>query len=149
MVITPAFRAALIALIQTTSDLKQVADNLRVYLVNQVFTPEQVLLFGDVTTATFTGGAFKMAELGNPDVYTDPTTGIQYLQLKDPVGGWSWICTAAPVAPESIYGFIVTTKDTLKVLGAFRFVVTVVITLVGDAVHLGQVRYVPAAILLS
>lgn len=146
--INQAMRDLLIALWSANPPLSQVADKLRVYLINQVFTPSAVLVPGDVTTAAFTGGAFKEAGLGDPNVITDPTSGIQYLQLLDPAGGFTWIATVAPGAPETIYGYMITDHANAAVYGCERFAANVVITNVGDGVQLGQVRYqIPLTIL--
>lgn len=148
MLIDSAMRQTLIELIASSEPISQPTDELKVWLIASNFTPP----ISDPTvptTATFTGSTEKEAALGDADVYIDPTNGKSYIQLKEPAGGWSWICTATPGAAETIYGYMVTNAGKTECYGATKFSTPYVINAAGQGIQIGQVRYEVASTLLT
>jgi hypothetical protein len=81
---------------------------LKVRLVAAPFSPSKTLAFGDLTYATFTGGAAKDTATGLPQVQVYDSPSKRWgIMLAEPAGGFNWVCTAAPDSPETIYGVVV------------------------------------------
>jgi len=82
-----------------TTTLASVAAN-HVHLVIAAFVPSLNLSdIGTLTLATFTGSAPKNVGTGTQQTFYDVVAGRRVLQLLEPAGGWTWICTATPGAP--------------------------------------------------
>lgn len=112
-----------------------------VSLVINNFTPSQDLVIGDLTLATFTGSAPKAAGTGTQTVYTDPISGERVIQVKEPVGGWTWVCTATPGTPETVYGVILTNDDGTVLLGSQLLDVPVPIVNNGDGFSIAKLWF--------
>lgn len=80
----------------------------KVHLAMAAFTPGLDLPLGSLTEATFTGSAALSAGTGAQPVSFDVPTGFEIITVKEPAGGWSWVCTVAPGAPETIHGWYLT-----------------------------------------
>ncbi len=112
----------------------------KVSLIAAPFTPDENLVLGNLTLATFTGSAAKVAGTGTQGTGVDPATGEQIITILDPAGGWRWECTAAPGAPETIYGIALTDNGVTVLYGVEPFDVPVTIAAVGDQVQVGNVK---------
>lgn len=118
--------------------LAPVAAN-KVALVIANFALTENLVVGDLTLATFTGSTPKAGAAGAQQAGVDPITGDQVITNLAPAGGWRWECTAAPGAPQTVYGFALLDATLADLLGAALLITPVVITDVGDFVDLGKV----------
>lgn len=116
--------------------LAPVAAN-KIALVTNAFVPDEALTFGDFTLATFTGSTPKAGAAGAQQAGIDPNTGEQKITILAPAGGWRWECTADPVAPETVYGFILVDNAAAVLLAMESFVNPITITYSGDFIDLG------------
>jgi hypothetical protein len=111
----------------------------KLQLVTNAFTPDETLTKSSFTFATFTGSTPIAGTSGDQGVGTDPLTAEQVMTLLAPAGGWRWVCTVAPGAPETITGFIVL-DNAGAVLQAMQLLdAPIVIANVGDEVDLGAI----------
>jgi len=84
-----------------------IAPDSKMVLIATPFIPNPGLLVTDFTEATFTGSDPILVPLGPQDIILDNNSGRVGIALNEPVGGYKWICTAAPAAPEIIYGWAI------------------------------------------
>lgn len=105
-----------------------------VHLINALFNPAPDTIFDPTKEATFTGGGAKSAGIGAQQSFRDPVNNDRVVELLEPAGGWTWICTVTPGAAETIYGVIITDNADAVTFASFLFAVPVVITNAGDAV---------------
>lgn len=111
-----------------------------VHLIKIPFTPE-TYTFNPADVATYTGSAAKSAGTGAQQSFKDPVTGNEIVQLLEPAGGWTWKCTVAPGAPETIYGVCVTDNADAVTLGSGLLEEgPVTIAAVNDAVVVGDIQ---------
>lgn len=108
-------------------------------LIAAPITINENLVTADLTLATFTGSAPIAGTAGAQGTGTDPSTGDQVITILAPAGGWRFVCTVAPGAPETIYGYALTKTAGGDLLGAQLLPNPVTITNVGDEVDLGSV----------
>jgi len=118
--------------------LAPVAAN-KVALVNAAFAPNEALTIASLSFATFTGSAPIAGAAGPQGVGTDPATGDQVITILAPAGGWRYVCTVAPGAPETIFGYALTDNAGAVLLGVQLLDVPVTIHNVNDEVDLGSV----------
>jgi len=112
-----------------------------VHLIAAPFTPGSATDFTTLTPATFTGSTAKNAGVGTQQSFVDAVNNANIVQLLEPAGGWHWQCTAAPATPETIYGYACTDNADAVTFGSDLFDPPIVITGVGDAVDIPEVRY--------
>jgi len=113
---------------------------MHVHLVLDAISPGLDTDFLTLTEPTFTGGAAKNAGTGAQTTFFDPLTGQRVIQLLEPAGGWSWICTVAPASAETVNAVVVTdTADTVT-LGSQVLDDPVTITNIGDAITVGTLQ---------
>jgi hypothetical protein len=110
-------------------------------LVKAPFTPNEAMVIGDLTLATFTGSTAKAGATGAQQAGVDPVTGDQVITILAPAGGWRWECTSAPGSPESIFGFALTTHLGAVLLAVALLPTPVSIGAVGDFIDLGSVTF--------
>lgn len=115
------------------------ANAMHVHLAIANFIPGLDLDIGTLTEATFTGSAAKSVTLGAQTVLVDPVTGKRKIQLGEPVGGWTWICTVAPAVAETVYGVYVTDNADAVLIGSFLLDTPVVIQAVDESVVVGKI----------
>lgn len=113
----------------------------KVKLVADAFVFDPLMVPGDFTLATFTGSTPLEPDAGTQEVGYDPDTGLWFIQLIPPIGGWYWECTAAPATPEVIYGAIVTNAAGALLFGAQPKETPTTIQDVGDSVAFPWLRY--------
>jgi hypothetical protein len=114
---------------------------MKVHLVAANFTPDPELTIGDLTLATFTGSAAKLAGTGTQQVFSDPVTGYRTIQILEPAGGWTWECTATPGAPETIYGVALTDNAGTDLYSTMLFNSPITISLIGQAVVVANLQF--------
>lgn len=112
-----------------------------VFLIADPFSPGFDTDLTALTLASFTGSTAKGAGIGTQTVFFDPLTGERVIQLKEPAGGWTWIATAAPASPQTIYGICVTDNAGVVTLASGLLPEPVVITNIGDAVVVGTIQF--------
>ena len=122
-----------------TTTLATVAAN-KIALVAAPFALDENLVPADLTLATFTGSTPIAGAAGAQGVGTDPATGEQIITILAPVGGWRFVCSAPPGAPETIYGFALLNAAGTKLFGAELLPLPITITLAGDEIDLGAVN---------
>lgn len=112
----------------------------KVHLITSPFVPGPGLDFSLLTEAAFTGGAAKSAGVGAQQSFRDPITSTRIVELLEPAGGWTWICTVAPGAPETIVGIVVTDMAGATTFGGALFDNPITVGAVGDAVVVDNVQ---------
>lgn len=117
--------------------LAPVAAN-KIALIAADFTPDENLVLGDLTLATFTGSAPKAGATGAQGVGIDPLTGDQVITILPPAGGYLFECTVAPGAPETIFGYALVDNAAAVLLGVVKFPDAFTIENVGDQVDCGN-----------
>lgn len=115
-------------------------DAMKVALVASNFVPSLDLTIGSLTLASFTGSTAKLAGVGDQTVYNDPVTGNRILQIKEPAGGWTWLCTATPTPAQVIYGFILTDNAGTVLYGSQVLPNPITIDVAGQAVTVGAIN---------
>jgi hypothetical protein len=115
------------------------------HLAKNPFTPGPNLVLADFTEATFPGYAAKLAGTGTQTVYTDPASGLSVILIKEPAGGWTWLCTGTPSPAETIYGIYFTDTADAVYLGCLKFTNGIIINANGQAVTQGQCTFTVAA----
>lgn len=113
----------------------------KVKLVASPFTPSADLVIGGLTLATFTGSTPLEPDTGPQQVFVDLATGYRTVQMLEPAGGWTWICTADPVAPETIYGYILTDNAGAVLYGSALLDSTVTVDAAGQAVTISRLIF--------
>lgn len=110
-------------------------------LVMMPFTPGPTLVLSDLTLATFTGNAAKVAGAVVPVFYSDPSTGDYIGLLVEPAGGWKWTPSDGVNLPQTIYGYacLNNAKDTL--LATQLFDPPLLITAPGQLITIGDVEF--------
>src|SRR5260370_33592766 len=73
----------------------------KVHLASATFNPSLGLLVGSFTEATFAGYAAITGTVGAQQLFTDPLTAQQTIQLAAPAGGWQWATTTAGAPPPT------------------------------------------------
>jgi hypothetical protein len=109
-------------------------------LIALAFSLSEGIVIGDLTLATFTGSTPLGGAVGGQQVGNDPLTGEQVVTIKEPLGGWRWICTTAPALPETIFGYALLDNANAVVLGVAVLPVPITITSVNDEINLGAVK---------
>lgn len=113
---------------------------MHLHLAAANFVPSLDLLLASLVEATFTGGAAKNCGTGTQQTYYDVNSGRRVIQILEPAGGWTWICTVTPGAPETIYGYYLTDNADAVLHGAALLSTPVTIQTAGQAVILPYVR---------
>lgn len=115
----------------------------KVHLAAASFAPSLSLLLAGLTEATFTGYAAMAAGSSGAQIrYFDPVTGNALVELKPPIGGWVFNCTANTSLPQTIYGYYVTDNGSANLYGtALMPNGSVTLTASGQAIELPNVRF--------
>lgn len=116
-------------------------------------TPEEVVLFtndvdpdastllADLDLATFTGSAPKPLVMDTPGIlYTDPLSGERIIETPQLSSGLTFVCTATPGAPETIYGYAVTNAAGTVLLGAERLPEAITINEAGQGIDIPTIE---------
>ena len=114
---------------------------MHLHLAMAPFSPSSNLIVADFTEATFTGATAKDAGTGNQTVFTDPVTGLRTIQIKEPAGGWTWVCTAGTGLPQTIYGVYLTDNGDTHLYGSMLLDTPITITTSGQGVHVGYITF--------
>lgn len=85
---------------------------LYVFPIKEPFTPGPDPGLLDTDLSDFTGSTAKVAAAATRPVLTDPATGLQFLRIPDPAGGWQWTTTATTNLPQNVTGYALSTDST-------------------------------------
>lgn len=138
LVPSKAFNDAIAALVAADTAWLASASPITVKLTTNEFTESDTNVLADLNFATFTGSAAKTITTGNQVVIRDEDSGALGVQLKEPVGGLNFVCTAAPGSPEVITGYAVILNGVTLIASA-RLDANKSIGFVGDYVDLSAV----------
>lgn len=143
MIATQLIRNALSDLLANDiTTLAPVALVTKVHLIKAPFTPGAGTDFTALTEADFTGATAKGSVAGPQQSMNSPDNpGYRRAQIIEPVGGWTWIATAAPLVPQNIYGYVLTDNASAITYGSQVFTPPVIITGIGDAVVIPEVFF--------
>jgi hypothetical protein len=111
----------------------------KIALIAAPFTLNEGLTAGGLTLATFTGSTPISGTSGAQGAGINPATQDQLITILTPAGGWRWVCTVAPGAPEVIYGFALLDHTLATLLAAEALVTPISIADVDDEIDLGAV----------
>ena len=109
------------------------------FLVTNSFVPSKNLTVTDLELAEYDGGEAKDIPFGPQLFILDNTTGRKGVLLKEPVGGYKWICSVPPDPVKTVYGWAIINVDGDAVFFADLLPVPVPITAVGNAVEITAV----------
>lgn len=113
---------------------------MHLHIAKAAFTPGPGLTLAALTEATFTGAAAKNAGIGTQTVFVDPTTGLRTIQVLEPAGGWTWLCTVTPGTPETIFGVYLTDNADAVLYAAALLTPNVTISAAGQGLSLAFAR---------
>lgn len=128
-------------LAEDTTTLAPAALACEVHLAMNAFSPGTGTVLADLTEADFDGATEIDAGVGPQQNFIDPTTGRRVIQLLEPAGGWHWITTGVTNLPQTIYGYYVTNNGGTILYGCALLPAPVLLTGVGQAIDLPQVRF--------
>lgn len=115
------------------------ADKVALFINN--ISPDLDSTLDDFTLATFNGSAPKdMFVDGNATVYSDPLTGEYVIEAQQALAGLNFVCTAAPGAPETVYGYIITNAAGDTLLGGEKFDDPILISEAGQGINIAEVE---------
>jgi hypothetical protein len=80
-------------------------------LVISPFVPGPDVSIADLTQATFDGSSQLSIPTQPQIVVLDNETGRLGILLKEPVGGYKWVCTADPDPAQIVYGYAVYSSE--------------------------------------
>lgn len=112
----------------------------KVSLVVSNFVPARGLDLGTLTLASFNGSTALAAGTGTQQVFTDPISALKCIQIKEPAGGWNWICGATPSPAQTVYGWVLTNGAIDELLGAGLLATPIPISLIGQGLSIDYVR---------
>lgn len=114
---------------------------MHVHLIKANFVPALGLAWDPTKEADFTGATAIDAGTGTQGVFYDPATNLRVIELKEPAGGWQWICTADPTPAQTIYGFQVTDNTDTDLYGAELFNTPITISAAGQGLDIPYIRF--------
>lgn len=112
----------------------------KVSLVASSFVPSQTLDISTLTLASFTGATALAAGTGVQQVFLDPVTNQWQIQIKEPSGGWNWICTADPSPAQTMYGWILTNGAIDTILASGLLAAPIPISASGQGLSIPYLR---------
>lgn len=134
----PAAAATLIG--ADTTKLAEATPFVMVSLVIGAFSPGPTLDITTLTLASFTGSTPLHAGSAATQVYRDPLTGNQVMQVREPAGGWHWQASVAPSPAQTVYGYILTNAAGDTLIASETLADPVTIVAVGDGVDIPQIK---------
>lgn len=85
-------------------------------LIAAPFTPDENLVIGDLTLATFTDSDPIAGTTGAQQVGFDPVTQEQVITVLAPLGGYRWETGDTANLPQTIYGFALVSDGLVTLL---------------------------------
>jgi len=108
----------------------------RIMLVKNTFVPNVNLTAADLTPADFVGSTPIEVPFGAQVSVIDNNSGRKGILMKEPVGGYNFVCTTAPTPAQTIYGWALTNIAGTVLYAADLLPVPVPIEAVGNFVSL-------------
>lgn len=94
------------------ADTTMLAGDLYLFPIKTGFSPGPDPGLTDADLADFDGSAAIHAAAATRAVLVDPATGMQYIRVPDPVGGWQWTCSGDTNLPQTIHGIALSSDST-------------------------------------
>jgi hypothetical protein len=116
-----------IALNEDPATLAQPTDNNKMVLLKADFTPSPNLDPLTITKCDFTGYADILVPLDAQVIGVDPLTNQKVIRLKEPLGGYNWLCTGTANLPQNAFGWIVLNDSENNMWGCGKFPAPIVI----------------------
>lgn len=123
-----------------TTTLAPAASPPKLRLAQAAFVPSVALLIGGLTEASFTGYAALLCAINAQQVFQDPVSGQQCIQMIEPLGGWHYLVTSATGLPQTIYGYYLTDNAGATLYASALFPTPIVLNANGQAVDVSQAR---------
>jgi hypothetical protein len=117
------------------------ATAMKVHLFINNIVPSLDSVAADFTPATFTGSTAKSAGTGVQPTYYDAATGIRVIEILEPAGGWHWLCTVTPGAPEVVYGAYLTDNAGTALWGSILLDAPITISRSGQGLDIGFLQF--------
>lgn len=131
------------SLIQTDTTTLAAAAALKLHLAMAAFTPSLTLLLAGLTEATFVGyAALAAGATGSQNQWFDPATGNSIVEMKAPVGGWTFSCSGATGLPQTIYGYYLTDGGVATLYASALLTPSITITASGQGIEVPNARFV-------
>ena len=145
MIATNALVQAMLDLLAADTATLGSVTAMKLHLAKNSFVPGPGLVLASLTPAAFTGSTAKSAGTGTQNVYFDPLTSALLIEILEPVGGWTWICTVDPATPgETIFGVYLTDNAGAVLYGAQLLPTPVLISAAGDGLNFSTARFMLA-----
>jgi len=84
-----------------------IAPNAAMVPIINPFVPSAQLQQSDVVQAGFAGSSPILIPIPPQTIVNDSVSGRVGVLLKEPAGGYRWVCTTAPATPETVYGWVI------------------------------------------
>lgn len=110
-----------------------------ILFVNEV-NPNEDLVAGDLTEASFAGYAAKLGTVGTQQAGTNPVTGEQTVTILAPAGGWRYEASDAVDPPQVVHGFALVDNAKAVLLGIQMLPAPVTIRSASDYIDLGSIE---------
>jgi len=117
---------------ESIADTPPLDDSVVVDLIKEPFVATEKPPFASLVLADFPGYVAKTSAAAAELIF-DPLDGKWYLELPDPLGGWSWTRASGAGDPQTIYGVAITDLGCANIS-------PVLITNEGDNVSVGNIR---------
>lgn len=115
------------------------ADACKVHLIKVEVNPD-TYVFSAADEATFNGATAKSAGVGAQPTFTDPVTQDKVIQIKEPAGGWLWICVGGADPSQTIFAVCLTNLAGDETYGTVALLPPPEIRNEGDAVDVGSLE---------
>lgn len=141
MIPTNLFNGSIMAAVAADTALLAAAgaDAPKMILLTGNFTPGRNLTIDDVVQPTFTGYTPISVTPGAQQVVNNPTNQMPGILLKEPAGGFKFLCTAFTDPEQVITGYGLMTGDGATLIAAQRFDTPVTIKYSGDFVEVSAI----------
>jgi hypothetical protein len=117
------------------------ATAVNIHLAQNPFVPSPSLALASLTEANFTGYAALAGTSGNQNVYQDPLSGLQTVELIPPAGGWHFATTGVSNLPQTIYGWYVTDHLNAVLYGSGLLATPIPLSISGQAFDLPSLLF--------
>ncbi len=139
---TQAFLNTILPLLGAdTTWLAEATPFIELHLAQNDFTPGLGMVLADLVECDFTGYAPIHAASALLQVFFDPTTNMEVIQVREPAGGWHYACTGTPTVAQQVTGFYLTDSAGTKLIAAERLPETITITTIAQAVDIESARF--------
>jgi hypothetical protein len=121
----------------------------KLHLAQAPFTPTPALLIAGLTEATFQGYAALVCAINAQQVFQDPVSGLQCIQMIEPLGGWHFLSSGVTGLPQTIYGYYLTDSAGVTLYASALFPTPIAVTAFPQAIDVNQARFLLSQSALS